>query len=1663
MDIQRAIRNYLENHAERKRWLKIVFSLGLVVSLITTALMTLPATAKAGVLICEKEEHTHGDECYTKVLAAIECEYAERETHLHDDSCYIDEMVLVCDEDHEHTEECYETVRTLTCDKEEFVLLHTHDENCYDSEGNLICPLEERKEHEHSDECYTTDEEGEKVLICEEREVKEHPEHTDECYETDEEGNRVLICDLPVAVTHQHTEECIVPEHKVFTCEKEEHIHTDECYDYTKEAIDAADEEKEVATVEDDNTVTFEETAGDVKVTVKADTDAFPEGTTMTVTPVDSEEVMDTVTDTLGDKQIVTVKAVDITFWSNGEEVEPAKPITVSMSSAPEGRANESAVIHIDNEGTADIVAEADNVEEELTFDTDSFSVYVMTYTVDFEYEVDGKVYTFSMTGGDAVSFKALVETLHLLDGTDKNASEFINDIKDIQFSDPELVSVVKITNNSSLGAIKQQYDLECEYPEELMKFEIDKMNAKLFYSPDWALVSLKPFSTPESITVTMKKGEVFKIDVTDAQLETKVITADGTGFVITVTYDEDAGIPDGAELFAKEIRKDSDEYKNYLKDSAEELGYGSTDEIDSARFFDIEIKKDGEKIEPLKPVTVEIAYTDAMNLELGKDLKVIHFAEEGTEVIEDVDLANDNKEVSWKQDSFSVTGTIISGSPGTNRDRYMILVQYPENSDNYYVLNNDGSLSPVTLNSDGTVSVEYAMLWTFGGSTGWPNRRIWMNSEGTGYTNQMISSDYYRRFIDPGTDSGLTEETTAQRERPVSQVVDGLPGDDHPVSDNVNKYTVNLQNRPDGAGVWHSWNDGRNYWDSSIDGRAVDSNLGNPSRDDVGAWNSVGLGLNGDGNIFRGDSYLGLEFDSKGNPVRVVGNKSSADAAKFVFAEASNIGAHSVKHNSVGHIDISIDGSSKLNLPLARGTYYYKDENDQWVELVIDYDITLPLDAGDVRIQPDDMKHAAIKAYDKNGNELNDVFAITGFSANSTAPNDTPQVRIEGEFKVANIPDISENWWVDGNSSEVCASRLDNPITYEIQATKSIPFKFIDTQHGWGQLYEKQKDGTYKELEVTVDIALSASFNYFDSDNTCPGIRQFGDVGLWERGGIQGHNQSGMDFRLGGDADGQTNVVAVEITKMIMDENRSMIHPEDIIWQSFTVYESREGDGNHGSGGVDECTNVTANQAGANVPSYTTPYTHYDLYTELHDKELSVNSSGIGVVFDYDVKPGMFYITENTEDIQDLITDTDGETWKYVETRIETEYVWRNDGMSGRHQSDVYTGKTGNYASIPDVLGTYTGMLETGNPYMDNPDYTSSTWIERDSSGNITDQGSYRNGFLEFYVYNIYTKYTKLDVEKVWNPATAEPDDAEVTVELRYSKRQIGDASGEWSTPGPWTPADYENYLPIESTDPIFADSTFDTVLTLKADTDPNKNWKGSFENLPKRYKDTSGNVYELDYYAVETAVKVGTDDITDKYEISITKEDAAADQEFNDGKVTITNKPRPDLEIVKVEQGTNNRLTGAVFELQYRAASTDDYAPANSVEGINIKELNDSSQFVVPEAGITLTGLPNGQYRLREVSAPEGHVILAEFPVYFTVENSVINNQTGTIEDVEFVAATTTAIAKFTIPNPPGAPLPNTGGIGTYPYQILGGLLIMLGAILLRIRRKKGGGEYA
>ena len=114
----------------------------------------------------------------------------------------------------------------------------------------------------------------------------------------------------------------------------------DETAEPAEDAADTvANTEKPVDDEPEAKTVSYPATklsgnAGGVSVSIDAPEGAFPEGTTMKVTPVEQSAIMGVVSDAV-EGDVTKIKAVDITFYNaDGVEIEPQKEISVSLSAS---------------------------------------------------------------------------------------------------------------------------------------------------------------------------------------------------------------------------------------------------------------------------------------------------------------------------------------------------------------------------------------------------------------------------------------------------------------------------------------------------------------------------------------------------------------------------------------------------------------------------------------------------------------------------------------------------------------------------------------------------------------------------------------------------------------------------------------------------------------------------------------------------------------------------------------------------------------------------------------------------------------------------------------------------------------------------------------------------------------------------------------------------------------------------------------------------------------------------------------------------------------------------------------------------------------------------------------------------------------------------------
>lgn len=178
-------------------------------------------------------------------------------------------------------------------------------------------------------------------------------------------------------------------------------------------------------------------------------------------------------------------------------------------------------------------------------------------------------------------------------------------------------------------------------------------------------------------------------------------------------------------------------------------------------------------------------------------------------------------------------------------------------------------------------------------------------------------------------------------------------------------------------------------------------------------------------------------------------------------------------------------------------------------------------------------------------------------------------------------------------------------------------------------------------------------------------------------------------------------------------------------------------------------------------------------------------------------------------------------------------------------------------------------------------------------------------------------------------------------------------------------------------------------------------------------------------------------------------------------------------ELDINKVD-GANQetKLADAEFVLYRTVDGTNEYVIVDADGKVSGWTTNkeEASTLSTDENGICkVIGLDDGTYYLEETKAPAGYNQLEE-PITIVVTATTSNGQdwtSGVASDaltalavtsdgVDGAADVQTGAASITVANNKGATLPETGGMGTKVFYLLGSVLV-IGAVVVYITRKR------
>lgn len=173
-------------------------------------------------------------------------------------------------------------------------------------------------------------------------------------------------------------------------------------------------------------------------------------------------------------------------------------------------------------------------------------------------------------------------------------------------------------------------------------------------------------------------------------------------------------------------------------------------------------------------------------------------------------------------------------------------------------------------------------------------------------------------------------------------------------------------------------------------------------------------------------------------------------------------------------------------------------------------------------------------------------------------------------------------------------------------------------------------------------------------------------------------------------------------------------------------------------------------------------------------------------------------------------------------------------------------------------------------------------------------------------------------------------------------------------------------------------------------------------------------------------------------------------------------------ELDVTKIAAGeTSTRLQGAEFILYRGEGENCEYAQVTDGKLTGwTKTESDATTLVSDENGLfKVAGLDAGTYWLKETKAPAGYNLI-KTPIKVAIMATLGATQEGvssvtsltiSVDDKTAVDGTvSTGVVAMDVENNKGVTLPETGGMGTTLFYIVGGILVVGAAALLIARRR-------
>ncbi len=443
-----------------------------------------------------------------------------------------------------------------------------------------------------------------RVLDCQ---IEVH-QHTSECYGGD---GTTLICGLADYVAHTHNELCYNEDGELICTlpEIEGHTHTDDCY--KEERIltcgleETAGENEEVSSQE---ATSPEEGSSNETVSESGDSAAetVPASETETLPDVSGNEVV-------AENDVPAAEAPDVVENQPAPHVHTDACYTVVRTLVC---GQLETVTHEHSEACfkevevteAENSSEAEESTEEPVSGGDEVSAEEVVYYCGLEEHTHDESCYEEVTGTDGSTEKVLVCGLE----------EHAHDESCLAETAPEVIYYC--------GLEEHTHDESCYEVPDVSEGNVEPV-----------LICDKEEHTHDETCLIVP---IYEKLYEDASLR------------VTATYPATANIPENAQFIVERMAEESEEYLEYASKAAESFAENIYPQVVGVLNIGFYLE-DGTEFSPEQPVTINIQFLDEAGVADGDPITVIHFAENGTEVLGGSNIDEENS-TEFVTDEFS-------------------------------------------------------------------------------------------------------------------------------------------------------------------------------------------------------------------------------------------------------------------------------------------------------------------------------------------------------------------------------------------------------------------------------------------------------------------------------------------------------------------------------------------------------------------------------------------------------------------------------------------------------------------------------------------------------------------------------------------------------------------------------------------------------------------------------------------------------------------------------------------------------------------------------------------------------------------------------------------------------------------------------------------------